>query len=317
MLRFCDMKLSVECAVEGQTRLEQSAIFTFKDAEYEFVETEGVLTALRIMKPMPPGVEYYSRYVIQDGQPAGMEMNEDPAVLAAILQEFKDIESILGFEFEIWNIDWQTPKLTMVPERPEERTRVEFKDFYKQKVPRTQPMAVGHEDLIKILTRRKVFAPLTIVKSFWREGRNELEAERYIAAFVNFFFILEALYANGQFGKKEVIREFENSAELANVVQGVIDTQLKGDAANEYAQDIVRMLERRNKQMDVHGLIYLLVETRGELSHFVQESRRAYGNPFRNEDYEAIAITAYTLVTAVIYEKRNGLLEEAAKARQK
>lgn len=309
------MKLSVECAVEGQTRLEQSAILTFKDIEYEFVQTDGLLTSLRITKPMPAGVEYYARYVFDGAQLSGMDMNGDKGVLADIMERFKDLESMLGFEFEIRRIDWQTPKLSMVPETPEEQARVELKDFFKLGVPRHKPMTAGHDDLIKLVRRRRLFAPLTIIKSFWREGRNEVEAERYIPAFVSFYFILEALYANGQFGKKEVVRAFEKSAELTDLVRRFIDDQLKGKRANDYAGDIARMLQARNKQLDVHGLLYLLVETRGELSHFVQESRRAYGNPFRNEDYEAIAITAYMLVTAVIYQKRNNLLDEARHVR--
>ncbi|MCL5743243.1 MAG: hypothetical protein M1541_04825 [Acidobacteria bacterium] len=310
------MKLRVECSIQGQTRLEQPVIFTFKDVEYEFMEEGGVLSALRVTKPLPSGVEYEARYIFgRDGELEDMSMNLDEAVLDGIMEQIKTIESILAFEFEIRRIDWQTPKLSLIPETPEEQRRVEFKDFFRQKMPHSTPITVTHEGLLKAVTRRRIFAPLAVLKSFWREGRNELEAERYIAAFINFFFILESLYSNGESKKKLMLKEFVASAELTHLVAGA--TQLMREDAAEHLEQILAMLKHRNKELDVHGTLYLLIETRGELSHFIQESGKAYGNPFRNDDYEAIAVFAYMLVTAVIYQKRNELLAAERERRAK
>lgn len=62
-------------------------------------------------------------------------------------------------------------------------------------------------------------------------------------------------------------------------------------------------LDGRQKQYDVPGVAYLLAETRGEVHHFVEVSRRAYGNPFRNSSYAGVALLALVLSRMAIHQR--------------
>jgi hypothetical protein len=155
----------------------------------------------------------------------------------------------------------------------------------------------------------EVFEPLTVVQAFWREGNNEMDQMRYIPAFVNYFYVLEAMYANGQFGKQEILREFENSDHLRILAESF----LKSPTMNEspHRENLLQMLTLRQKRWDVHGLLYVLVETRGEVHHYVPTKRRRFGTPFRNHEYHTVALAAIYLATASIHQQLQELSMEA------
>lgn len=136
-----------------------------------------------------------------------------------------------------------------------------------------------------------------------------MEQMRYIPAFVNFFYVLEAMYANGRFGKREVLREFEKSDDL----RGFAESFLKSPTMNEspHRESLLQILGFRQKNRDVHGLLYVLVETRGEVHHYVPTKRRRYGTPFRNHEYHTVALAAMYLASTSIHQQLHKLSGEA------
>jgi hypothetical protein len=71
------------------------------------------------------------------------------------------------------------------------------------------------------------------------------------------------------------------------------------------------MRSRNWRSDDVHGLLYLLVATRGELHHYGRTKRLGHGTPFRNREYRTIALLAMFLATCSILQEMQKLKAEA------
>ena len=145
-------------------------------------------------------------------------MGRDGDLYEALTHDLQELESLLAFSFNLNKVHWEHPREERIAERPEERGfqfHMEPGAYTEARIPITE------EDLTSLLNNKRLLSPLTVVKSFWREARNSYNASRYISAFVNSFFILEGLYANGEFVKNEICRQFLASAAFADSITRV------------------------------------------------------------------------------------------------
>jgi hypothetical protein len=117
------------------------------------------------------------------------------------------------------------------------------------------------------------------------------------------------MYANGQFGKREILREFENSDDLRVLAESFVKSPTMNESPHR--ENLLLMLKLHKKSWDVHGLLYVLVETRGEVHHYVPTKRRRYGTPFRNHEYHTVALAAGYLATTSICQQAQKLSMEA------
>jgi hypothetical protein len=177
-----------------------------------------------------------------------------------------------------------------------------------------QPKFLRESELRTIVTQMETFDALTVLQAFYREARNEFNQVRFIPAFINFFYVLEAMFSNGQSKKKLMMKEFEKSASLRNFAELLLNSPTM--ASGEHHTNLAAMLKHRQKNWDADGLLYLLVEIRGELlHHYAATTRKGYGTPFRNREYYTVALAVMFLATSAITEEMH-ILSAAAKARR-
>ena len=300
-----DMKLSLECDVEGNTLLGGSEEIRHEGARYIF-ESDGLgfLAKVRIIKPIEHPERFYSVFNKgESDQVEVLQVRSDGELFDSTIAEFQQLESMLAFSVDIKKVHWESPSYSLIPENDEEQKRIQF---FGARVKRGKrpPDKLTRGELQAIVTARERLQYLTVIQAFWREGRNAFDDQQYISAFSQFYHILEDRYAPGASDKNVVRRKFQDSAELVGFIEGIIkaNTAIPPPHHNQ----VLDMLARRLKQFDVRGLIHLITETRGEVYHFVDNSRRAYANPFRNGQYAGLALLMLILTRMIIHQRTVG-----------
>jgi hypothetical protein len=134
-------------------------------------------------------------------------------------------------------------------------------------------------------------AHLSLPFSFFREGAYLYRVFKYQSSFITFYLMLEGFFGNGKDYKNEKVKnEFSKSVILDNAINKTIfyltNTQ------NQHYDWLDKTCKKYNKKMDKTGIIHLLIEQRGNLSHFSLANAKKQKNPFREKDYHSLAYIA-------------------------
>lgn len=209
-----------------------------------------------------------------------------------IINLLQHIESLGSFWLGIKKIYWDNPISTWIPENKEEEkffkeggtiNNYSFNKKYKPNIVEFNP-----EILRQIIDNRNFYKHLVIPLSFYREGKNEFESERYIQSFYNFYFYLEDLYGNGKTKNHQIENEFLNSKQFVEAVEETL--VLFG--VNGYEKHFIKLqelLSAKKYSYDALSVIKLIVSVRGNLHHFSRKSTLQLGHYFNQEKFETMA----------------------------
>ena len=100
--------------------------------------------------------------------------------------------------------------------------------------------------------------------------------------------MLEYCFANGKFKKDAVLKELYSSGLLRKSVNSILK-MISEEKAKRHFDWIMNECKKYNKNYDVEGIIYLLVEYRGILSHAGGRSKQYL---FKDEKLFSIAFLA-------------------------
>jgi hypothetical protein len=116
------MKLSVECQIDGIARLETTLTVFRGYTEYTFIRADdGRLASARIVRPLAnPERAWNIHKRDEHGTSIGIEGRIDEHTYDDIVEEFKQLESMLAYSVGIHRLDWQCPTVSLIPETPEE-----------------------------------------------------------------------------------------------------------------------------------------------------------------------------------------------------
>ncbi|MBY0504798.1 MAG: hypothetical protein K2X03_12865 [Bryobacteraceae bacterium] len=257
----------------------------------------GALSAIRIIKPIAnPDRAFH--LLERQGTTLSLKQGLDDETFESVMSDFRQLESMLGFSGGISSIEWNSPTIALIPETDEEKSRVQVNNIYVRKFFEETPKRIPKSYLEKVVKSMEVYESLTVLQAFHREVQNEMRAHRFIHAFVNGFYILESLYANGKFGQDQVIAEFEKSPSLCQSAESLLAK--KTFCEGEHQAGLQKALNYYQKKWGVRGLFYAIVATRGELHHYVATRNRRYGTPFRHDEYYTMALTVSYLESAGI-----------------
>lgn len=288
------MRFALVCDVESSIQLANEVVVKVGDREYSFMPDDtNTLRKIKVTAEVARPELFTSGSLHHPTLGPTFAMGMDGELHEALIHELQELESLLAFSFLLNKIHWEHPREERIAERPEERGfTFHFAPEYTE-----VRMPITEADLTSLLNNKKLLSPLTVVKSFWREARNAYNASRYISAFVNSFFILEGLYANGKFSKKDICREFLDYAPFVNSITRVF--AMVQEECPEHLDKLSKALEQRGKTLDVTEFTTLLVETRAELSHFIARDVRKRERLFE-ESYWSISFVCLRLATVLI-----------------
>lgn len=220
-------------------------------------------------------------------------------VHARLLGAIQRLHAHLGFSAQgaIESVDWREVAVEFVPESDDERANLKlYRAAFHREWPK-QRAGLGEELLAACARATATHDHTFIPKSFWLEAQRCFSEQRYIQAYYNFYFVIEACFAEGKFHEDAVVERFVASSELSTAISTAI--QRLGNFP-EHQKQIQTWCSEENVALDVAGVSRLLFRLRGRLHHFSGSSSRPQPTPFNDDDYQPIAWFTMSIATQVI-----------------
>lgn len=291
------MKIKFESKVESKTKIEKT-IIGYNDKVYEFLPNEEGFFSKITITGTAPNPEKFSTGFSQlpnHKKNSLIYFNIDHDFKDEIVEELQCIEGLFSFGANLRRIRWDDLLIEMIPETPEEKGQIKLNKFGFRPEIIDDPKEFSPNDIGQILIRSRLFSGLSVYFAFFKEGSNDFLTRRFINAFYNFYFILEALYGNNKWRNYEVRQEFEKAQELIRIIRRFLK-ELKKAEPHEYkklADQVKAMKDPKGnpvgKRMGAKGIIHFIVDTRGDVHHFSMYDTRQHGSPFKQEDYYPIS----------------------------
>ncbi len=196
------------------------------------------------------------------------------------------IESFGGLDLDIRKINWENPYIHWIAESDDEKVPI---NGYRRsiKYPKSNS-EITKNWLQNTLLNRNMLSHLVVPFSFYREGINFYKKELYLSSFLNFFLMLEGLFANGKYHKNKMIEEFNKSEILKASIEKSMKT-LQNNQQNEIQRLWLNDHYELEKYFDNESIIKLLVEERGKLSHYSLKSSVRQRNIMDERKYFSLA----------------------------
>jgi hypothetical protein len=211
----------------------------------------------------------------------------DAELYGPIQQDLQNLESSVALMYPLRHIHWETPRLNVIFETPDEENPpdwsplMDFRPGRSRRAP-LQPDDQAFQSFALLSTRH---GQMAVALSFWREGSNEFEEGHFINAFYNYYFVLEGLYANGKFKEDAVLAEFRKSLEFRESLAMF----LKDGQPLNHIRQVTDMLTRRTLSRDADGILKLIVRTRGDLHHFADNPNKTQPSAFDQHRFEGLS----------------------------
>ena len=279
------MRIEVSVKIYGKFILKES--IAVKLHPYDFkIFLEGGFYYISISKKVIDYKPYITKYQDCNGIKqltlTASEIYED------MIEWLQYIESMGAFNFGVENIDWDEPKITWITECEEEKGIMPLLSHQRKKDNQNKSKQLKESNLQNVVIYRRVLKDIYIPFTYFRQGREFFDKQSYYFAFINFFMMLEYCFANGKFKKDAVLKELYSSGLLRKSVNSILK-MISEEKAKRHFDWIMNECKKYNKNYDVEGIIYLLVEYRGILSHAGGRSKQYL---FKDEKLFSIAFLA-------------------------
>ncbi len=300
------MRFSLECDVIDSYIKMDGVICKCYDKKYEFIPNEkGYLARIKITAPADNPGKFEMTITPGDDEPEGKILNfgiDGDQVHEILTADFQYLEGTLAFMGNIGQVNWQSAKFEYLPETEEEKARIAIPWYRIELNPVTTEVPITSNRIGQIIMRRNFHGTiLNQMLAFFREGQNAFRVGRYINAFFNFYLVIEACYGEkGRWRNAQTREDMSASKEFRKFVDEIIKEHLKPGGRRMWFID--KMLSELTdakgnatpKTLDPDGIARLLVDTRGSLLHFkIDDPHKTLRF---DDDYEAIAFVAYSLV---------------------
>ncbi len=284
------MKLEFKCKVESKTLIGNSILkTTIEDKDFTLIpDGKGLLKEIiiGIKLAKPNGIIPKISPSNTPGIKFDLNLNTSNKVRKEMRELLQYLESDLSFYANLKKIYWEDPDLTIIPESEEDKKNANVLSFALAEKEYPDPKKLLTIDTFReIVSNKKKYEFLTIVKSFFREGEREFHSFRYVNAFYNYYFIIEDLYGKGKTRNYAVANELRKN----QTFRGFIDWLIKSGIKGRHKTNIEKFLLEEHKSYDIDGLIELIVKVRGNLHHFSSRSPKRKGTPFNQRDFESMA----------------------------
>lgn len=261
------MKLEVKAIITGDFILNEPVKAIFPPCECVIYKEEEI----RYISVYKKNIDYQN-YI--------PKFNADISITLTKVEIYEDmiyllqyIESMGAFNFAIRSISWDEPQITWIPEEDEERGILPILSHQKKYHNDRACKKLNYSNLMDLSTYRKGLKDVHIPFTYYKQGKNLFDSRQYYFAYINFFMMLEYCFANGKFKKDAMIHEFTSSHLLRKSIEST-SKMIKEDSNKIHYYWLKEECENHNKKVDIEGIIYVLVEFRGLLSHASKRSEK-------------------------------------------
>lgn len=266
------------------------------------ITEDGFLKQVRIISAVDDTEKYFYRKtpVRADGS-FGVTYGFEDHVKDNLINEMQRIESTLALVGNLKRIHWEKATMEYYGETEAEHAQLDIMPawFFIREMNLNFPTHIETHTLIELVKGKDVFQPLVVPMSFYREGKAEFSVGRYINAYINFYLVLEGLFANGKWDTTGVIKEFAKSPAFTSIAQRILDDIGTNHDLGEGTtkEQMEAELKTRTQPFTVEGLIKLIVKKRGDLHHFSLRSTKQQGTPFNHMQYKTVTFVLLRLAS--------------------
>lgn len=215
--------------------------------------------------------------------------------LADLKEHIQAIESVFAYLTNPGTVErilWESPEVHLLHSTPEEYACLPYVSRHGSPERPREPQMISEEEFREAIVLAKHCGALVIPLAFCREGSLHYERWELRQAFYQFYFVLEALFADGQFKTAQVRRSFQNSSEFMSACTAFTEKFLAGrhkpgTPMAEYDEEMRRALADGGCATDPGGVRDYIVAMRGRLHHYSGSSRGQHATPLNQNDFWA------------------------------
>ena len=292
------MIFSLECEVKSTVTLKNELTIICDEKTIIFKPNNNILSSIQIKKKVKEG-QKCSNYEIKTAikRHHNVIIDVDKDLVEDIKSDFRNLESILCLDYGIEKIFWETPKLVFEPENEQEKENLLFKDLKPSKKYIVNATPLNPEHVKYLFNNKDKLNRYMIPLAFLREGLNEYRDFRYIYAYYNFYFIIEDLFADGEWKADKFIQKCKESKDFIKYSTIIYKSDEK------FKLKIKKWLDIYNYPETPEGFCKLIFKVRGSLHHFANKNSQKQGTPFNHADYEVMAYFLMSIVMLTLADK--------------
>ncbi len=189
-----------------------------------------------------------------------------------MVEWLKRIEAFGSFNLAIKRVLYEEAEITWIPETMDEEKILSIKS-YKITKGRQNCTYLRLSDFQDTLFYSKRIEENYIPFSYFRLGSSFFNEEEYYLSYINYFMMIEYLYGNGITVTKKLRIEFGKSDVLVLSILMAINTFPIDDPILEWLKNECK---NKQKEYNVDGLIFVLVDYRGMIAHGLEKRSGKY-----------------------------------------
>lgn len=271
------MRLQICAEIEGNFLLKDRVDAKLFPYDFSIFSKEGK-RYISVSKPVNDYMEYAPKMYNKD------RVLHIEATKSEIYKDMEEwlyyIEAMGAFNFEVSRIHIDELEVNWIYETEEEKGSIPITSLKRNRQERKAEKYVTNNNLSNIVIFRRMLPEAHIPFSYYRQAKAFFDNSNYYFAFINYFMMLEFCFADGKFQKKDVTNNFVKSNLLKLCVLTAISMIKANDRAGNYAW-LLAECQSRQKEVNYEGIIYILVEYRGLLSHASERSKAYLFDDFK------------------------------------
>lgn len=265
------MKLQICAEIEGLFLLKSKVEAKSYPYHFEILEKDGKYF-ICITKPVTDYMDYVPKLYVKDG------IVHVEATKSEIYKDMEEwlyyIEAMGAFNFEVAKIHIDELEVKWIYETEDEKGLIPITSLKRNKQKSKASKYLANRNLSNLILFRKMLPEAHIPFSYYRQARIFFDNDNYYFAFINYFMMLEFCFADGHFHKKDMTNSFKKSILLKLCVLSAVSMIRKNDANAGNYRWLIEECKVKHKEVNFEGVIYLLIEYRGLLSHASKRSKK-------------------------------------------
>jgi len=298
------MKCRYTFKVVSETALPQSLRFKDGVTEFTLVSNQGRLSAVIVEQAEVKFSQYPNITPPPQGGIARICIPSDP-LLPFIQAELRAVRGSLA-PWGVYNIETRNPKIEWIPENEIERQATDIFAFNHfntplgEGPPRTMPL----DQIIRPLLSRRSLIPLETPLEFLRRGVEDLHVQRYIEAIYDFYFVLEYLFADGQFTKNGTRSAMLADPEVTRIIRESQANPLPDLRESQVDRDT---FAKKYQGRTLEEVLNTIIELRGFLHH-QSLTRKKNWSPGAPDEFKVDAYFLYAMAHSAVLNLSTTLL---------
>lgn len=263
------MKIRLCAEIEGQFLFQEKVTAKHYPYEFELFQKDGK-RYISITKPVKNYLEFAPKVSIIDGVVNVEETKRE------VYKDLEDwlyyIEAMGAFDFEVSKIHVDELEVIWICENEEEERFIPIISHKRTRQVKKARKHVTNDNLFNLVFYRRMLPESHIPFTYYRQAKNYFDNGNYYFAFINYFMMLEFCFAEGKFHKQRMTEKFLKANLLKLCVLATLSILKLEDNAGNY-EWLVSECKSKQKELDFEGVIYVLIEYRGLLSHATERSK--------------------------------------------